>query len=125
MRDRTTEHGKGTLSTIVWVAILGMGVYAALNVGPAYVAHWNLTDKMNEVCRLPRSPNPDDRLRELIMKTVREEGLDPFVKAQAFKIQTLESSRRISVDYDREVKIIPGVTKVLHFSGQADQPVAY
>src|SRR5689334_1385808 len=125
MRDRTSEHGKGALQNIIWLAAFAAAIYAALNVGPPYIAHWNVTDKMNEVARLPKGLNTDDRLRELIMKTVREEGLDPWVKPQAFRIQTLESSRRINLEYDREVKILPGYTKTIHFSGQADQPIAY
>lgn len=125
MRDRTREHGKGALQSLIWLAALAAVVYAALNVGPPYIAHYNMVDKMNEVCRLPRGLNTDDRIRELIMKTVREEGLDPYVKPQAFQIQTLESSRRINVAYDRELNILPGVKKIVHFTGQADQPIAY
>jgi hypothetical protein len=126
MRDRTREHGKGTLSTLVWLAVLAGVVYMALNVGPAYISHWTLADKMNEVARLPHGLNTDERLRELIMKTVREEGIDPWIKPQAFQIHTLESSRRINVEYDREVKFLPGLApKIIHFTAQVDQPIAY
>jgi hypothetical protein len=125
MRDRTREHGKGALSSIIWLAGLAAVVYAVLNVGPPFIANWNVTDKMNEVARLPKGLNTDDRLRELIMKTVREEGLDPYIKPQAFQIQTLESSRRITLAYDREIKVLPGYTRNFHFTGQADQPIAY
>jgi hypothetical protein len=125
MKDRRKEQGKGTLSTIVWLGALAAVIYSALNVGPAYIGHWNVADKMNEVARLPRGLNSDDRIRELIMKTVKEEGLDPYVKPQAFQIQTQESSRRINLAYDRELKILPGMTKTIHFTAQADQPIAY
>jgi hypothetical protein len=126
MRDRTKEYGKGTLSSIVWLVVLAGVLYSVFNVGPAYYSHWTLQDKMVEVCRLPRAPNPDERIRELLMKTVREEGMDPFVKPNTFIIQTLESSRRISVAYDRPVKFFPGVPpRIFHFTSQADQPVAY
>jgi hypothetical protein len=125
MRDRTREHGKGALQSIIWLAAFAAVIYCGLNVAPPYIAHYNVVDKMNEVCRLPKGLNTDERLRELIMKTVREEGLDPYIKPQAFQITTLESSRRINLAYDRELKFLPGVTKVIHFTGQADQPIAY
>jgi hypothetical protein len=62
---------------------------------------------------------------DMLMKTVREQGLDPYVKRAQFKITTLETSRRITVEYERPAKVLPGFTRVFRFSNQMDQPLIY
>jgi hypothetical protein len=100
-------------------------VYAGFNVLPAYIAHYEVQDKMVEVCRLGASMHSDDRILELLMKKVREERLEQWVKANNFQIVTAASNRRIRLEYDRDIKILPGFVRRQHFTAEADQPLAF
>ena len=123
--SRRDERGEGRLGCLVTLAVVAAILYAAWNIVPVYVANGNLKDKMNEVARTPRGTTTEEQLYDLLMKTVREEGLDPYVKRAQFKIVTVETSRRISVDYERSTKVLPGFTHVFRFSNQVDQPLIY
>jgi hypothetical protein len=125
MRVRKSEEGKNTIANILWLGALAAVIYAALNAGPAYIAHYTLTDKMDEVCRLPKALHKDERILETLMKAVREEGLADYIRTQNFTIQTGDGSRRILLEYEREVKFLPGFVKTVQFSSKADQPIAF
>lgn len=125
MAKRTGEAGKGTLSAIIWLLVLAALGYATWNVAPAFMAHYDLQDKLVELARLGRSSNPDDRILQLLMKEVHEQELDQWVHAQNFQISTFETHRRIHVEYDRDLQILPGKSIAHHFVADADQPVAY
>lgn len=122
---RKNEQGKGTVSSIIWTVVLVTVVYAGWNVAPAYFAHYLLQDKMNELARVGRSQNPDAKIRDGLMKEVREEGLEAYIDRTDFVITTSETSRRIVVEYDRELKILPGVAKTVHFTAKAEGLVAF
>jgi hypothetical protein len=125
MSARTNEHGKGTISSIIWMLVFAGFIYASWNVAPAYIAHYSLQDKMVELCRLGRSGNPDQKILDILMKKVREEELMAYIHPQDFTIVTQEGSRRITVSYDRQLKVLPGYVRTVHFEGSADQPVAF
>jgi hypothetical protein len=122
---RKTEQGGGTISSIIWLLVFVGVLYAMWNVAPAYIAQYNLQDKMVEVARVGRSTNPDDKILSMLMKKVNEEGLQYFIKANNFEIVTTETNRRIRVQYDRELKVLPGYTRKVHFDYLAEQPVAF
>jgi len=122
---RARERGEGRLGCVITLAVLAAILFAAWNIVPVYVANGNLKDKMNEAARTPRGMATDEQLIDLVMKTVREEALDPYVKRAQFKISTIETSRRITVDYERPVKVLPGFTRTFRFSNQVDQPLLY
>jgi hypothetical protein len=125
MAGRNKEAGKGELATIVWLAVVAAIGYAAWNVAPAYVHHYALQDKMQELTKMGRSGNTDQKILDALMKTVREEDLDAYVHPQDFTITTADTSRRMTVNYDRELKILPGMVKIIHFEGKAEGMVAY
>jgi hypothetical protein len=125
MRSRKGERGGGTISAIIWLAVLAAAGYAMFNVGPAYVTHYSLQDKMVELCRLGRSQNPDQKILDALMKRVNEEGLGPYIVPSAFVISTDATSRRISVEYDRELKVLPGMVRNFHFTANAEGLVAF
>jgi len=79
---------------------------------------------VNEIARTP-SRTPDEKVMDLIMKYVKEERLDTWVQKSQIKISTIETSRRINVDYEREITILPGWTQVRRFGFQVDQPLVY
>ena len=121
----SSERGEGKLGSIVGLAVFAGAVLAVWNVAPVYIDDFALKDKMNEIARAPRGTNTDEKVMDQLMRYVREERLDSYVNRQAFKISTLETSRRISVDYVREAEILPGWKHTFNFHNVVDQPLIY
>jgi hypothetical protein len=130
MRDtrlgkRDGERGEGGVQGFIWLAVFALALYAGWNVIPMYLANYNLGDKVTQIARTPRGVVKDEAIVEMIMKEVRENRLDPYIERSCFKVQTLETSRRINCEYERVEKVLPGVTHTFHFSLNADQPLIY
>jgi hypothetical protein len=121
----SSERGEGKLSSLFALAVFAAAVLALWNVGPVFIDDFALKDKMNEIARAPRGTHTDDKLLEMLMRYVREERIDGYVQRTAFKISTLETSRRITVDYKREAQILPGWKHTFTFHNQVDQPLIY
>jgi hypothetical protein len=119
----SSEKGEARLSTIVWLVVLAGFAYAVWHVAPTYIAGYSLSDKMNEMARAPKYNHPDEKILDLLTKEVRELRLDQYIPRSAFKLQTYEGSRRISVEYDVPLEVLPGYTRTFHFKHEADQPI--
>lgn len=120
-----SQRGEGRLSSIIWLVVLAALAWATWNVAPAYIANFSLSDKMNEIARTPRGPKSDEKVLELLTKYVRTERLDAYIDPKMFQISTVETNRQITLEYDREVQILPGFKKVLHFSNKVEQPLIF
>jgi hypothetical protein len=120
-----SERGEGRLSAIIWLVVLAAAIYAGFHVGPVYYGNYQIADKMVEVARLPRGTNTDDKILDILMKEVREDGLGGYLNRQQFLISTYEGGRRISCQYERTVDILPGWTHTFKFVNKADQPLIY
>jgi len=121
--DRTRERGESKgFGGILWLAGLAAFFLAVWNVAPPYMGDYTLGDKMRELARLNKALNPDDEIREKLMKVVREEKLDDFINKPMFLITTRDTSRRITLEYQREIQILPGWKKIFKFSHDVDQP---
>jgi len=118
------QRGGSTISNIFWLAVLAAGGYALWNVVPVYYDHYNLADKALEVSRMhPSVPgNKDDQLKDKLMKYVREARMDAWVYPQNIKFTTRESSRLISIEYEREVQVLPGYKHVFQRTISVDSP---
>jgi len=117
------EKGEARLSSIIWLlVIVGFG-YATWHVGPVYFAGYSLVDKMNEMARAPKYNHSDEKIVDNLMKEVRERRLDAYIARSDFKVQTLDHSRRISVEYDVPINVLPGYTRTFHFAHDVDQPI--
>ena len=121
----SSERGEGKLSSLFALAVFAAAILAMWNVGPVFIDDFALKDKMNEIARAPRGTHTDDKILEMLMRYVREERIDGYVQRTAFKISTLETSRRITVDYHREAQILPGWKHTFTFHNQVDQPLIY
>jgi len=118
------ERGEGRLGSLIFLVIIIGAAYAAWNVAPAYMDHYDFVDKVNEICRTPRYRAPDDeRIFEMLMKEVRQRRLDDWITKNNFKVSTTETNRRIILKYEREVQVLPGWKKKLVFDFQSDQPL--
>jgi hypothetical protein len=118
------ERGEGKLGGLILLALLAGAAYATWNVAPAYLNHYDFVDKVNEIARTPKYRAPDDeKIMEMLMKEVRNRRLDEWINRKSFKVSTTDTSRRIYLNYQREVKVLPGFKKLLSFNFQADQPL--
>ena len=119
----SSEKGEGRLSSIIWMlALIGFG-YATWHVGPVYFAGYSLVDKMNEMARAPKYNHPDEKILDTLMKEVRELRLEQWIVRSDFKVNTYENSRRISVEYDVLIDVLPGYKRTFHFKHDVDQPI--
>lgn len=124
--NRSRERGEGRFGSIVGLLVLAWVVFLVWNVGPPYLANYALKDKMNEIARTPRGGTPDEKILDRLYMYVREEGLDPYIGRHMFRVTTLETSRRISLTYEREVKYFPGTApKTVTFQIDVDQPLVF
>ncbi len=121
----TSQKGEGRVGSIVSLLVFAAVLYAAWNVAPAYIANYGLKDKMNEIARSPRGTTTDEKILDMLANYTREEGLDGYVQRPMFQVVTLETSRRIVVVYERDVKVLPGFTRVLTFENDVSQPLVF
>jgi hypothetical protein len=119
------ERGEGRLSTFIWLVVIAASLYAAWNVFPIYVANYTLKDKMSEIARTPRGQVSDEKVVDLLMKEVKELDLYNYIGKSNFRVTTLETSRKISCDYEREGQVLPGWKHTFRFSNYVDQPQLY
>jgi hypothetical protein len=121
---RRGERGEGNFSTIVAFALLIAVGLACWNVIPVYYTHYDFADKVEEICRMPRyKARTDEALMNMLMKDVRDHELDQWITPQNFQITTSDTYRRITVSYDRDVKVLPGWTRTFHFDYTTEQPL--
>ena len=121
---RTSEKGEGKLGGfIVLAAVLALGL-AAWNVAPAYFDFYDFKDKVNEICRTPKyRVRGDDGVVKMLMDEVKKRQLQQWIGPESFQVNTTDSYRTIDLYYEREVEILPGWKRTIHFSYRADQPL--
>jgi hypothetical protein len=119
-----SERGEGRVQSMIWLGIFALAIYAGFNVIPVYIANYNLADKINQICRTPKSVR-DEQLQDMLWKEVQENRLEAYIQRSCFKITTLDTSRRITCDYEREGKVLPGWNRTFRFKLSADQPLVF
>ena len=105
---RKSESGQGRLSGLVLLVLIAAAVYAGFNVVPIYVDHYSFTDKVVEVCRTPKYKGGDDDLYRTLLREVDERRLAEWIGRESFDIRTSDHDRIITLDYEREAKVLPG-----------------
>jgi hypothetical protein len=122
---RRGEQGKGTINSIIGLAVFILAMYSVWHVAPLFITDYSFKDKLNEIARSNRGQYSDERLKEMIMKEIRERQLDDYISGEMIKIHTVETSRRIYVEYDRKTTPLPGWEKTFHFVDDVDQPLIF
>jgi hypothetical protein len=117
------ERGEGKISAILWLAFFAAVVWAGFHVVPVYYDHYNLVDKMTEMARAPKWSHSDEKIYDTLQKYVRQEGMDTWVRRDNFVISTADTSRRITVNYERETEILPGWKYTFRFNKIIEQPL--
>ena len=122
--QRTRERGDSRVSTMIFFALLIAFGIAAWNLIPVFYAHYDFTDKVEEICRTPRyKARTNEALMDMLMKEVDRHKLDPYIGPRNFEIRTSDAYRQISVYYEREVQILPGWKRLFKFDYTSEQPL--
>jgi hypothetical protein len=100
-----SQRGGGTIKAIVWTAILVYGVFVAYKILPAYVAEYQLADKMQEQARYANvNRYTEEQVRENIFKVVQD--LDIPVKKEEIKVVANQALVKIEMDYTIPVDLL-------------------
>jgi hypothetical protein len=99
------ERGAGTIKAILWTVLLIYGAFVAYKILPAYVAEYQLADKMQEQARFAVvNRYPEEQIRDNIFKVVKD--LDIPVKREEIKITASQEVVRIACDYTVPVDLL-------------------
>ena len=93
-----SQRGEGKLKAIIYTVILFAGIYAAVKIVPAYVAEYQLNDKITEQARFAVVNHyTDDQIRDIIFKVIQD--LDIPANREDIKVQSTNHGILISVNY--------------------------
>ena len=100
-----SQHGGGTIKAILWTVLLIYGAFVAYKILPAYVAEYQLADKMQEQARFAVVNHyPEEQIRDQIFKVVKD--LEIPVKREDIKITASQDVVRIACDYTVPVDLL-------------------
>ena len=103
--SRRSQRGGGTIKALLWTAILVYGAFAAYKIIPAYVAEYQLADKMQEQARFAVvNRYTEDQIRDNIFKVVQD--LEIPVKRDQIKIVDTQQVVKISMEYTIPVDLL-------------------
>lgn len=99
------QRGGGTIKAILWTAILIYGAFVAYKILPAYVAEYQLADKMQEQARFAVvNRYPEEQIRDSIFKVVKD--LEIPIKREDIKITATQDVVKIACDYTVPVDLL-------------------
>lgn len=99
------QRGGGTIKAILWTAILIYGAFVAYKILPAYVAEYQLADKMQEQARYANvNRYTEEQVRDNIFKVVQD--LDIPVKREEIKVVADQALVKIEMDYTVPVDLL-------------------
>jgi hypothetical protein len=100
-----SQRGGGTIKAILWTAILIYGAFVAYKILPAYVAEYQLADKMQEQARYANvNRYTEEQVRDNIFKVVQD--LDIPVKREEIKVVANQALVKIEMDYTVPVDLL-------------------
>lgn len=100
-----SQRGGGTIKAVLWTAILVYGAFVAFKILPAYVAEYQLADKMQEQARFAVVNHyPEEQIRDSIFKVVKD--LEIPVKREDIKIVANQDVVKIACDYTVPVDLL-------------------
>jgi hypothetical protein len=112
------QRGAGTIKAILWTILLIYGAFVAYKILPAYVAEYQLADKMQEQARFAVVNHyPEEQIRDTIFKVIKD--LDIPVKREEIKITANQDVVRIACDYTVPVDLLV-YQMSLHFTPSSE-----
>lgn len=99
------QRGEGKLKAFVYLAILVAAVFIAVKVVPAYVAEYQLKDKITEQAKFAVvNRYSDDQIKDSIFRTIQD--LDIPAKRDDVKVAPTNHGLMISVNYSVPVDLL-------------------
>lgn len=112
------QRGGASLKAIFYTIILVIGIFVAFKIVPAYVAEYQLSNKMDEQARFAVvNRYSEDQIRDIIYKEVQD--LDIPAKREDIKITATQQVVKISLAYTVPVDLMVYSTE-LHFSPSSE-----
>lgn len=112
------ERGEGKFKLIVFLVIFISFIVVGFKTVPAYVAEYQLADKMQEVARFSVVTHQnEDQVREAIFKVIQD--LDIPATRDDIKVTSTNNLVTINVDYRVPVDLLVYQTE-LHFSPSSE-----
>ena len=100
-----SQRGEGKLKAIIYTVILFAGIYAAVKIVPAYVAEYQLNDKIQEIARFGIvNHDSEESIKDKVFKTM--EDLEIPATKDNIKVTAGSSRVTIAVDYTVPVDIL-------------------
>ena len=100
-----SELGESKLKAIIYTGIFLLVIYSAVKIVPAYVAEYELTDKMQEQARFAVvNRYTEEQIRENIYKVVKD--LEVPAQREDIKIFADNSLVKISLNYTVPVELV-------------------
>lgn len=108
------QRGEGKLKAILFFLFFASMIFIGFKTVPAYVAEYQLADKMQETARFAVvTRQTEDQIRESIYKVVQD--LEIPAKKEDIKITNTNSLVTIAIDYSVPVDLLFYQTE-MHFS---------
>jgi hypothetical protein len=112
------QRGEGKIKTILVLLVFAVVIFAGFRTIPAYVAEFQLADKMQEVARFAvATRQSDEQIRESIYRVMQD--LDIPAKKEDIKVISTERGVSISLDYRVPVDLLVFQTE-LHFTPSSE-----
>lgn len=112
------QRGEGKLKALIYTVVLVAAVYVAVKMVPAYVAEYQLKDKMGEQARFAIvNRYTEDQVKDIIYKTIQD--LDIPAKREDVKVLTTNHGIEITVNYTVPVDLMVYKTE-LSFSPSSE-----
>jgi cell division protein FtsL len=112
------QRGTGKLKALLYTAILAIAIFAAWKILPAYVADYQLSDKIQEVARFGIVNHyTEEQIREQVYKTIQELGIP--AKKEDIKVSADRQIVKISLEYRVPVDLIVYQME-LHFTPSSE-----
>ena len=117
------ERGEGKFKALLATVIIAAAGYAAFKTVPAYVADYQLKDRMDEIARFSVvNRETEEQVREDVYKVIEDAKIP--VKREEIKILTSPKRVTISVDYKVPVDLQVYQTE-LHFAHTAENSALF
>ena len=103
--SRRSQTGESRLKAFVYLAILISGIFAAVKLVPAYVANYQLKDKMTEQARFAIvNRYTEEQIRDNIFRTIQD--LDIPATRDDVKVANTNQGIAITVNYTVPVDLV-------------------
>jgi hypothetical protein len=112
------ERGEGRLKTILFLVVFVSFIFVGFKTIPAYVAEYQLADKMQDVARFAVvNHQNEEQVRDAIFKVIQD--LDIPATKDDIKVSSTNSLVTIGVDYRVPVDLLVYQTE-MHFSPSSE-----